>query len=203
MKALVKNVTADAKADFPVAVGVVAGTVGTGMATAALRRLGPFSAPGSLLYAYGAPALAAAAMLVASSVARTKATKGGLVHAGLRGVSYGAIGAAVASAGAQLGVPGLTAGAGTAGVGVLVAEETAALSAIVAEAGTNGAALAALSDGTLAEIIADEPDSSMNGLGNNLVSSGGVADGEEDDESDFAGFGATPRVSSGGWGGGF
>lgn len=188
----VGTVQREATKAFPVALGVTGGAVATGVATGLVRKVGPFSVPG-LVYDYGAPVVAAlAGLLLAFGVSRVKAVSKYSSFVG--GLYAGPLAALLMHVGAKLGVRGFQTNTGTAGVGILVAEETAPLEAIVAEAEANGFALAALDDGTLAEIVVEGGAQGTSDL------MGDQSEDDDDDEDGAEGMGSDLDVSSGGVG---
>ena len=182
---------------FPTAVGVTAGAVAAGLGTGLVRKVGPFGTPG-LLYDYGAPTLSAAAALLAGVLlGNTKFGRSGFAGRALGGFYAGPLVALLMHLGAKWGVRGFQTNTGTAGVGILVAEETAPLEAIIAEADAEGFALAALDDGTLAEIVV-EGGAQGHGV-HGLMDGQGEEDSDDDSDDGYEGTGNVD-VSSGGVG---
>ena len=206
MASLVSAVQKGFKDALPIALGAVGGAVATGIVTGFARKLGPLSKPGPA-YDWAAPVLGAAVSGAALG-ALTSAVKP--LRPLSTGVFVGSLAALLTHVGAKLGLRGFQTNTGTAGVGILVAEETAPLEAIVAESGNDGVALAALDDGTLAEIVAESGTSNGGGGGyegafaalERMVEadSGGVGDDVDDDDEGYEGAAENARVDSGGVG---
>jgi len=186
---LVKAIPRGLEQALPVGGGLLGGVVASNLVDKAVAKAITMAnpegkiaalAPGGAFDKYGLPLVGGAGALILAELA-VRQIQAPWVSKARLGVYTGVVVDVLRKVASR--VPALNKLLGVNGLGILVAETPSSLEAIVAEVENSGSALMALSDGTLAEIVAE-----TDGLGEGF-------------DVDSGGFGAVD-VNSGGFGSG-